>query len=100
MNKQDVLKLAAQCGIVCWTRNRWVKDRFVPIDDGMDGDMACLMQFAELIARQERKACAELCEDAVQGLDTDYKELGFELADRLRLRADMTKGERERLRSR
>lgn len=86
MNKQDVLKMATDCGIICWTRNRWVKDRFLPIDEGMDGDLACLMQFAEMIARQERKACAALCEDAVQGLDREYKELGFELADRLRKR--------------
>lgn len=98
MNKQDVLKMATDCGIICWTRNRWVKDRFLPIDEGMDGDLACLMQFAEMVARQERKACAALCEDAVQGLDRDYKELGFELADRIR--AVTTKGERERLRSR
>jgi len=62
MNKQDILKLAADCGIICWTRHRWANKNFVPIDDGMEGDSACLLQFAELIAKREREACAKVAE--------------------------------------
>ena len=39
---------------------------------------------AELIAKREREACAVVCEDFVQDLDREYRELGFELADRIR----------------
>ena len=73
MNKQDILKLAADCGIICWTRHRWANKNFVPIDDGMEGDSACLLQFAELIAKREREACAKLFDGEVWAYD--YREI-------------------------
>ena len=55
-------------------------------DNGLNlhGDIE---HFAELIAQREREACAVVCEDAVHDWDRDYKEIGFELADRIRMRA-------------
>lgn len=54
-------------------------------DNGLNlhGDIE---HFAELIAQREREACAVVCEDTVHDWDRDYKEIGFELADRIRMR--------------
>ena len=55
MNQQEVSELAFQCGITCWTRKTWISERetFLPVEDGLEGDLACLVQFADLVAAKE-----------------------------------------------
>lgn len=62
MNHHDIFDLAVEAGITPWTKMEWSKDRFVSTDDGMDGDAACLLQFAGLIM----EACAQVCEQGDQ----------------------------------
>ena len=62
MNRDDIIRMAADAGITPWVHHQWVKDKFIHIDEGMDGDLACLMQFAALVATAEREACAKVCE--------------------------------------
>lgn len=63
MNRDDIIRMAADAGITPWVHHQWVKDKFIHIDEGMDGDLACLMQFASLVAAAEREACAQLVEN-------------------------------------
>lgn len=62
MNKEDILRMALEAGIIPWEKMEWSNNRFVSADEGMDGDLACLMQFAAFVAAHEREACAKLCE--------------------------------------
>lgn len=62
MNRDDIIRMAADAGITPWVHHQWVKDKFIHIDEGMDGDLACLMQFAALVAAAEREACAKVAE--------------------------------------
>ena len=63
MNRDDIIRMAADAGITPWVHHQWVKDKFIHIDEGMDGDLACLIQFANLVAAAEREACAKVCEE-------------------------------------
>jgi len=79
MQTDDVLRLAHQAGIIPWTCHEWQHGTFVHIDDGMDGDVACLLQFAQLVAAAEREACAKVCESLLSlrrhDLSEDYHEM-------------------------
>ena len=72
MNRDDIIHMAADAGITPWTHHQWVKDKFIHIDEGMDGDLACLMQFANLVAAAEREACAKACEDEIKRVKPIY----------------------------
>lgn len=63
MDRNTILKWALQVDIIPWTKHEWANNQFVPTEEGLEGDIACLMQFAALVAEHEREACAELCED-------------------------------------
>ncbi len=67
MDRQEIIRMAADAGITPWVHHQWVKDKFIHIDEGMDGDLACLMQFANLVAAAEREACAKLCDEVDDG---------------------------------
>ena len=62
MDRQEIIRMAADAGITPWVHHQWVEDKFIHIDEGMDGDLACLMQFAHLVAAAEREACAKAVE--------------------------------------
>ena len=59
MKQEDVIRMAYEAGIIPWCQMHWSANQFVTIDEGMDGDLTCLMQFAALIAAAEREACAK-----------------------------------------
>ena len=51
MTRDDITRMAAEAGITPWVHHQWVGgNKFVHADEGMDGDLACLMQFAALVA--------------------------------------------------
>lgn len=58
MTEKEIFFLASRCGIVAWTKHDYLADkkdfREQPIDEGMDGDGACLIQFAKSILALER----------------------------------------------
>lgn len=56
MTRDDIIRMATEAGITPWAQLQWVGGKFVDVDEGMDGDIACLMQFADLVAAAERKA--------------------------------------------
>lgn len=72
MNQDDIIRMADAAGITPWVHHQWVKDKFIHIDEGMDGDLACLMQFAALVAAAEREACAKACEDEIKRVKPIY----------------------------
>jgi hypothetical protein len=96
MQNDDVLRLANQAGIIPWACHEWQHGTFVHIDDGMDGDVACLLQFAQLVAAAEREACAKVCESLLSlkgnylsddfGVVTKQIEAAWLCADAIRAR--------------
>ena len=110
MNREDIIRMAVDAGIIPWTKHEYVGGKnFSASDEGLDGDLASLIQFAELVASAEREvwehkyarlqslmdiretqpnkpcclaereACAKVCEDAPE---PD----GADLAERIRAR--------------
>ena len=59
---QEVIKLADQAGILVWRQSEFSNDSFVHVDDGMDGDLASLVQLCRLVRKQERERAAKICE--------------------------------------
>ena len=59
---EAITALAVEAGIVPWVRHEFINNCFIPTDDGMDGDHASLIQFAQLVRDQEREAGSLSCE--------------------------------------
>ena len=59
MTDKEIMDIAFKCGIIAWTRHDYLMDRRdfrdLPIDEGMDGDKACLLQFAKEIMSAKRE---------------------------------------------
>ena len=63
MTQDEIIEMAAICGIIPWTKHEHVGgNNFSTSDEGLDGDLASLIQFAKLVAAKEREACAEICD--------------------------------------
>ena len=64
MNRDEIIRMAVDAGIIPWTKHEYVGGKnFSASDEGLDGDLASLIQFAALVASAERSACAKLCDD-------------------------------------
>ena len=60
---KEIIEMAAAAGIIPWTKHEHVGgNNFSASDEGLDGDLASLIQFAKLVAAKEREACAEICD--------------------------------------
>ncbi len=56
--------MADEAGITPWERLEYIGGkRFSSTDEGLDGDLACLIQFATLVAAHEREQCAKFVEE-------------------------------------
>lgn len=67
MNQAQYLVIAEAAGIIPWSHHKFIgANRMSHVDDGLDGDLASLLQFAKLIEEhavaEEREACAKVCE--------------------------------------
>ena len=53
LTDEELSTLSVSAGIISWSKHDYLADkkqfRELPIDEGMDGDKVCLMQFAQLI---------------------------------------------------
>ena len=57
MTREDIIGMAADAGIIPWTKHEYVGGKnFSASDEGLDGDLASLIQFADLVASAEREA--------------------------------------------
>ena len=64
MNREDIIRMAVDAGIIPWTKHEYVGGKnFSASDEGLDGDLASLIQFSALVASAERSACAKICEE-------------------------------------
>jgi len=64
MNREDIIRMAVDAGIIPWTKHEYVGGKnFSASDEGLDGDLASLIQFAALVASAERKACADVIQE-------------------------------------
>ena len=61
---KEIIEMAAAAGIIPWTKHEHVGgNNFSASDEGLDGDLASLIQFAKLVTAKEREACAKLVEE-------------------------------------
>jgi hypothetical protein len=80
MNRDDIIRMADEAGITPWEKLEYIGGKnFSSTDEGLDGDLTCLIQFASLVAAAEREACAKVCEDygraeEMQAIGNDYAE--------------------------
>ena len=66
MNSEDIIRMAVDAGIIPWTRHEYVGgNNFSASDEGLDGDLASLIQFAALVASAERERILDIC---IEGL--------------------------------
>ena len=64
MNREDIIRMAVDAGIIPWTKHEYVGgNNFSASDEGLDGDLASLIQFAELVASAERERILDICKD-------------------------------------
>ena len=63
MTQDQIIEMAVAAGIIPWTKHEHVGgNNFSASDEGLDGDLASLIQFAKLVAAKEREACAKYVE--------------------------------------
>ena len=66
MTEKEIIQIAYKCGIIAWTKHDYLADkkdfRDLPIDEGMDGDRACLMQFAKALIAIERARAVRIAQ--------------------------------------
>ena len=64
MKQNEIIEMAVAAGITPWTKHEHVGgNNFSASDEGLDGDLASLIQFAKLVEAKEREACAKTCEE-------------------------------------
>ena len=53
---KEIIEMAVAAGIIPWTKHEHVGgNNFSASDEGLDGDLASLIQFANLVAAKERE---------------------------------------------
>ena len=64
MTKDEVIALAEKCKLAVLIHSQWTAEikEFTVVDYVVEGDLGSLMQFADLVASNEREACARVCE--------------------------------------
>lgn len=56
MTHDEIIEMAVAAGITPWTKHEYIgNNNFSASDEGMDGDLASLIQFAQLVAAKERE---------------------------------------------
>ena len=75
MTQDEIIDMAENAEIVVSKHSVWTPEKkgFTYMGHTIEGDLTNLMQFAELIARQEREACAKLCESEGARIDASWE---------------------------
>lgn len=75
MTQDEILSMAEHAELVVSKHSVWVPEKqdFTFMGYTLEGDLANLMQFAELVAQHEREACAKDCE-SINSIEDFYGE--------------------------
>jgi hypothetical protein len=74
MTQEEYIQLAIEAGITPWTKHEYIGgNNFSASDEGLDGDAASLIQFAQLVAAAEREACAKVCDNTFYSVEAAQK---------------------------
>ena len=66
MNRDEIIRMAVDAGIIPWTKHEYVGgNNFSASDEGLDGDLASLIQFAALVASAERERILDMCKEGL-----------------------------------
>ncbi len=91
MTQDEIIQMAVECGIIPWTKHEYIGDqKFTATDDGLDGDLASLVQFFQMATAHEREACAKVCDEQTQG-KAEWKEGAIACANAIRARGNNDK---------
>ena len=92
MTQDQIIEMAVAAGIIPWTKHEHVGgNNFSASDEGLDGDLASLIQFAKLVAAKEREACAKVCEAGINNA-TDWDSSAWDQACENRAYAIRSRG--------
>ena len=70
MNRDEIIRMAVDAGIIPWTKHEYVGNKnFSASDEGLDGDLASLIQFADLVASAERERILDICKEGLWDAD-------------------------------
>ena len=73
MTKDEIIRMAMECGIIPWTKHEYVGgNKFTATDDCLDGDAAALIQFFHLATAHEREECAKVCQQEIDRVKPLY----------------------------
>ena len=87
MTQDQIIEIAVAAGIIPWTKHEYVGgNNFSASDEGLDGDLASLIQFAKLVAAKEREACAKICDEWANGMSSEPEMV--EMAKEIRARGE------------
>jgi hypothetical protein len=66
MTQDEIIKMAENAELVVSKHSVWTPEKkdFTFMGHTVEGDLANLMQFAELVSRAEREACAKIVEES------------------------------------
>ena len=82
MTKDEIIKLAKNAGLVEWLPNSTFSDGIWWIDAHEVGSE--LLEFASLVAQQERERCAKICDELETCSDAEFYGHEFSAAIRAR----------------
>lgn len=61
MTHEEIIEMAVAAGITPWTKHEHIGgNNFSASDEGLDGDLASLIQFAKLVAAKEQNRCCSI----------------------------------------
>ena len=98
MTQEEIIEMVVKCGIIPWTKHEYIGDqKFTATDEGLDGDLASLIQFFQMATAHEREACAKVCEAWVKDhaktdnctyADCDFVAAAIDCAEAIRARGN------------
>ena len=88
MTKDEVIALAEKCKLAVLIHSQWTAEikEFTVVDYVVEGDLGSLMQFADLVAKAEREACAKVVENILLAEGADVDDVLLRLAEDIRAR--------------
>ena len=87
MTQDEIIEMAVECGIIPWTKHEYIGDqKFTATDEGLDGDIASLIQFFQMATTHEREACAKIADTWKDNVVWEAKTVADNIAHEIRNR--------------
>lgn len=92
MTQDEIVEMAVECGIIPWTKHEYIGDKkFTATDEGLDGDIASLVQFFQMATTREREACAKIADTWKDNVSWEARTAADNIAHQIRARGNNDK---------